>query len=77
MKTKELGWKENHGIQTIENSHRNIIIDQRPVLKISEIYITELFDPANRPENQNVQPEEEVDTDQEGGSGKSHQADEK
>jgi hypothetical protein len=77
MNTKELGWKENHGIQAIENSHRNVIIDQRPELKISEKYITELFDRVNRPEDQNVQPEEEADTDQEGGSGKSHQADEK
>jgi hypothetical protein len=31
MKTKELGWKENHGIQDtgIENSQGNIIIDKR------------------------------------------------
>jgi hypothetical protein len=30
MKTKELGWKENHGIQNIgiEDSQGNIIIDQ-------------------------------------------------
>jgi uncharacterized membrane-anchored protein len=33
MKTKELGWKENHGIQKvgIEDSQGNIIIDQRRV----------------------------------------------
>jgi hypothetical protein len=31
MKTKELGWKENHGIQNIgiEDSQGNIIINQR------------------------------------------------
>jgi hypothetical protein len=36
MKTKELGWKENHGIQTIaiEDSLGNIIVDRRQVLKI-------------------------------------------
>jgi hypothetical protein len=37
MKTKELGWKENHGIQNIgiEDSQGNII-DQRLVLQIWE-----------------------------------------
>jgi hypothetical protein len=31
MKTKELGWKENHAIQNIviEDSEQNILIDQR------------------------------------------------
>jgi hypothetical protein len=44
IKTKELGWKENHGIQNIgiEDSQENIIIDQRRVLQIWENYITEL-----------------------------------
>jgi hypothetical protein len=44
IKTKELGWKENHGIQNtgIEDSQGNIIIDQRRVLQIWENYITEL-----------------------------------
>jgi hypothetical protein len=34
VKTKELGWKENNGIQNIgiEDSQGNIIIDQRQVL---------------------------------------------
>jgi uncharacterized membrane-anchored protein len=34
MKTKELGWKETHGIENvgIEESQGNIIIDQRRVL---------------------------------------------
>jgi hypothetical protein len=48
MKTKELGWKQNHGIQNIgikiEDSQGNIIIDQRRVLQIWENYITELYD---------------------------------
>jgi hypothetical protein len=47
MKTKELGWKEYHGIQNIgiEDSQGNIIIDQRRVglLQILEKYITELY----------------------------------
>jgi hypothetical protein len=45
MKTKELSWKENHGIQNIgiEDSQGNIIIDQRRVLEIWEKYITELL----------------------------------
>jgi hypothetical protein len=44
MKTKELGWKENHGMQNIgiEDPQGNIIIDQRLVLQIWEKYITEL-----------------------------------
>jgi hypothetical protein len=51
MKTKELGWKENHGIQNIgiEDSQGNMIIDQRRVLQILENYITELYNRANRP----------------------------
>ena len=46
MKKKELGWKENHGIQniSIEDSKGNIIVDKRQVLKIRENYITELYD---------------------------------
>jgi hypothetical protein len=49
MKTKELGWKENHGNQNvgIEDSQRNIIIVRRRVLQIWENYITELYDRAN------------------------------
>jgi hypothetical protein len=51
MKTKELGWKENHGFQNIaiRDSQGNIIINQRQVLQIWENYITELYDQANRP----------------------------
>jgi hypothetical protein len=49
MKTKELGWKESHGIQNIniEDSKGNIIVDKRHVLKIWENYITELYDRPN------------------------------
>jgi hypothetical protein len=68
MKTKELGWKENHGIQNIgiKDSQGNIIIDQRRVLQIWEKYITELYDRANRPEHLEVEPEAEVNEDDKG-----------
>jgi uncharacterized membrane-anchored protein len=68
MKTKELGWKENHGIQNIgiEDSQGNIIIDQKRVLQIWENYITELYDRANRPEHLEVEPQAEVDEDEKG-----------
>jgi hypothetical protein len=68
MKTKELDWKENHGIQSIgiEDSQRNIIIDQRRVLQIWENDIKELYDRANRPEHLEVEPEDEVDEDEKG-----------
>jgi hypothetical protein len=66
MKTKELGWKQTQGIQNIgnEDSQGNRIFDQSQVLKIWENYITELYDPTNRPETLEVEPEEEVDTDE-------------
>jgi hypothetical protein len=68
MKTKELGWKENHGIQNIgiEDSQRNIIIDQRRVLQIWENYITELYNRGNRPEHLEVEPEAQVDLEDKG-----------
>ena len=68
MKTKELGWNETQGIQSIgiEDSKGNRIEDQRQVLKIWEIYITELYDRPNRPETLEVEPEEEADTDEKG-----------
>ena len=52
MKTKELVWKENQGIQNIgiEDSQGNRIVDQRKVMKIWENYVTELDDRPNRPE---------------------------
>ena len=42
MKTKELGWKENQGIQNtgIEDSQGNRIVEQSQVLKIWENYGT-------------------------------------
>jgi hypothetical protein len=66
MKTKELGWKENRGIQNmwIEDSKRNIIVGRGQVLRIWENYITELYDQSNWPENEEVNPEEEVDADE-------------
>jgi hypothetical protein len=68
MKAKELGWKEDHGIQNIgiEDSQGNIIINQRRVLQIWENYITELYDRANRPEQLEVEAEAEVDEDEKG-----------
>ena len=52
MKTRELGWKENHGIQNtgIEYSQGNIIIDQRQILKIWELY-----DQHSRPVNLDIE----------------------
>jgi hypothetical protein len=68
MKTKELGWKENQGIQNIdiEDTQGNRIVEQSQVLKILENYITELSDRPNRPETLGVEPEEEVDADGKG-----------
>jgi hypothetical protein len=68
MKTKELGWKENHAIQniSIKDSQGNVIIDQRRILQIWENYITELYDRANQPEQLEVEPEAEVDEDKKG-----------
>jgi len=68
IKTKELGWKETQGIQNIgiEDSQGNRIVDQRQVLKIWENYVSELYDPPNGPETLEVEPEEEVDTDEKG-----------
>ena len=60
MKTKELGWNETQGIQSIgiEDSQGNRIVDQRQVLKFWEIHTTELYDRPNRPETLEVVPEE-------------------
>jgi len=68
MKTKELGWKETQEIQNIgiEDSQGNRIVEQSQVLKIWKNYITELYDRPNQPETLDVEPEEEVDTDEKG-----------
>jgi hypothetical protein len=68
MKTKELGWKENHGIQNvgIAYSQGTIIIDKRRVLKICKNYITGLYNRDNRPEHLEVEPETEVDKGEKG-----------
>jgi hypothetical protein len=42
-----------------------MIVDQKQVLKIWEIYVEELYDRSNQPENLNVEPEE-VDEDHKG-----------
>jgi hypothetical protein len=67
-KAKELDRKENNGIRKfgIEDSQGNMIVNQKQVLKIWEIYVEELYDRANRPENLNVEPEEEVREDDKG-----------
>jgi hypothetical protein len=49
-----------------EDSQGNIIVDQKQVLKIWESYVAELYDRANRPENLNVEPEDEVGADHKG-----------
>jgi len=68
MKTKELGWKKTQGIQNIgiEDFQGNRIVDQRQGLKIWENYVTELYDRPHRPVTLEVEPEEEVDTDEKG-----------
>jgi hypothetical protein len=67
-KAKELDRKKNNVIRTvgIEDSQGNMIVDQKQVLKIWEIYVEELYDRVNRAENLNVEPEEEVDADHKG-----------
>jgi hypothetical protein len=50
----------------IEDSQGNRIVDQRHVLEIWENYVAELYDRTNRPETLEVEPEEEVDTDEKG-----------
>jgi hypothetical protein len=68
MKTKELGWKEKQWIQNTgtKDSKANIRADQRKILKIWENYITELYNQPNRPENLEVELEEEEDVDNKG-----------
>ena len=44
----------------------NRIVDQKQVLKIWENYVTELYDRPNRLETLEVEPEDEVDTDENG-----------
>jgi hypothetical protein len=43
-----------------------MIVDQKRVLKMWEIYVEVFYDRANRPKNLNVEPEEEVDEDHKG-----------
>jgi hypothetical protein len=48
-KAKDLDQKENNGIQTvgIEDSQANMVVNQKQVFKIWEIYVEELYDQAN------------------------------
>jgi hypothetical protein len=66
LSSAEFGWKETQGIQNvgIEDSQGNRIVEQNPMLKIWENYISELYDRHTRPETREVEPEEEVDTDE-------------
>ena len=83
MKTKEPGWKENHGIQDIctEDSQKNITVDQRQEQKIWDNYSTGLYNRASRQENSEVENEQEADADEispyifKQASGKSYQGD--
>ena len=66
MKKKVLGLEETQGIQNIaiDDSHKNRRVEQSKALKIWENYNTELYDPPNRLQTLEVEPEEEVDTDE-------------
>jgi len=68
METKEMVWKENHGIQNmgIKNSQGNIIGDQTGALTIYKNYIREPYNQPNQPKNLEFQPQKEVDADQKG-----------
>ena len=68
MKTKGLGLEETQGIQNIgiDDSYQNRRVEQSKVLKMQENYITDLYDPPNRPQTLEVEPEEEVDRDEKG-----------
>jgi hypothetical protein len=50
----------------VEDSQWNMIVDQKQVLEVWEIYVEELSNPDNQPENLNVEPEEEIDEDHKG-----------
>ena len=68
MKTEELGQKETQVIQNIgiKDSPGKRIVEQSQVLKFWENYITELWDWPNQLETLEVEPEDEVDTDEKG-----------
>jgi hypothetical protein len=50
----------------MENSQGNITVHQRQVLQIWEHYVTELCDREDRPQNIEVETDEEVDEDENG-----------
>jgi hypothetical protein len=64
-KAKELDREENNGIGIvgIEEFRGNLTVDQKQVFRIWKINVKELYDRANRPENLDVEPKEEVDED--------------
>jgi len=59
MKTRELGCKGSHGIESIgiEDPIGNIVVDQRQLLKIWENCVAEVYCRLSRPENLEVEPE--------------------
>ena len=82
MKTKELGWQENHGIWNVGIEDPSIIIDKRQVVKVGENFVTKLYNLPNWPDSLEVEPEKEVDGNREKPlyfakwSGKHYQGDE-
>ena len=58
--------KKSYMLARIEDSQGHRIVVQKQALKIWENYVTELYDRPNRPETLEVEPEEEVDTDEKG-----------
>jgi hypothetical protein len=62
LKTKEIGWEENHGIQKHWHQILSREYNNRSEngMKIWENYNTKLYDRANQPEHLEVKPEEEV-----------------
>jgi len=59
----EKTWIQNTGIEYLQEY---ITVDQRQVLKIWKNYLRELYDHPNRPENPNVELEEEMDANYKG-----------
>jgi len=67
MKTKELGWKETQGVQNtgIEDSQGNRTVQESQSEKLGELYYKTIDRPF-RPEILEVDPGEEVNTDEKG-----------
>jgi hypothetical protein len=59
MKTKGLGWKENHTIKNIgfEKPEGKVRVNKIQKLKCWKNYMTELYNKRNRPANTEVESE--------------------